>query len=585
MPWIPNTQIAAAGSGDGVPQYELSVSASVGATSITVTPTPATPLAVSYYILIDAWTSQAEIRKVAAVAGALVSFSGGLDYAHASGDQILVIDTGVLTTAHWGCKADNSTDDHTALQEAVYQCAVNGTGMWLDGQNKQWHRITQPLMVGSGTKLRQCTINAAATFAPAESNNAMVMSWNGNVRTFTADPATDIITCSSAHGAPGDNQGVVLQATTMPGGLTAGKFYYIRDRSGADFKVSDTSGGAAVDITSAGSGGRAFFEVYAANAKTTFDDVYINNGGLVSGLNGLLMSVQQQGQAIKLRIDNMDGFGLKLKGQQYVMYNFEAIGCEIGLVLDDMSFLYCFGFNIERALNGIVVETASESCLFSGMHFEMNAGSGYSTAASIAVFLDAGSQNFTIENVSNSMGTSGQTFLKVDTGGAGSSSYSIRNARWSGGISSAGQLFVNDVDRGVDLDQFTDCAHILQFVEAPVLSSSQSFDDPAPMVIIGAADRRIYLGASNNDQAQLRIRPGNAQTGSQFQADDASGIRVSGFNKDGVFFTERNSAPADGDLVAGEMTFWFDDTNGAAKLMIKAKQADGTVRTGNVALA
>jgi hypothetical protein len=40
-----------------------------------------------------------------------------------------------------------------------------------------------------------------------------------------------------------------------------------------------------------------------------------------------------------------------------------------------------------------------------------------------------------------------------------------------------------------------------------------------------------------------------------------------------------NSAPADGDLAAGELYFWFDPTNGAPKLRAKAKQADGTVVT------
>ena len=57
------------------------------------------------------------------------------------------------------------------------------------------------------------------------------------------------------------------------------------------------------------------------------------------------------------------------------------------------------------------------------------------------------------------------------------------------------------------------------------------------------------------------------------------------YNKDGYWITNRHSAPADGDLGAGDMALWFDQTNGAAKLKIKAKQADGTVRTGEVALA
>jgi hypothetical protein len=42
-----------------------------------------------------------------------------------------------------------------------------------------------------------------------------------------------------------------------------------------------------------------------------------------------------------------------------------------------------------------------------------------------------------------------------------------------------------------------------------------------------------------------------------------------------------NTVPADGDLDANEMAMWFDSTNGAAKFMVKAKQADGTVKTGS----
>ncbi len=44
----------------------------------------------------------------------------------------------------------------------------------------------------------------------------------------------------------------------------------------------------------------------------------------------------------------------------------------------------------------------------------------------------------------------------------------------------------------------------------------------------------------------------------------------------------RLTAPTDGELSVGDIAFWFDDTNGAAKLMLKAKQADGTVKTGSV---
>jgi hypothetical protein len=52
-----------------------------------------------------------------------------------------------------------------------------------------------------------------------------------------------------------------------------------------------------------------------------------------------------------------------------------------------------------------------------------------------------------------------------------------------------------------------------------------------------------------------------------------------------VIFTQATAAPDDAALSAGHMALWLDQTNGAAKLMVKAKQADGTVVTGSVNLS
>lgn len=60
----------------------------------------------------------------------------------------------------------------------------------------------------------------------------------------------------------------------------------------------------------------------------------------------------------------------------------------------------------------------------------------------------------------------------------------------------------------------------------------------------------------------------------------SGGVTPSGATMIGV-----NSAPPDGELFNGFAALWFDSTNGAAKLKIKAKQANGTVVSGEVALA
>ena len=66
--------------------------------------------------------------------------------------------------------------------------------------------------------------------------------------------------------------------------------------------------------------------------------------------------------------------------------------------------------------------------------------------------------------------------------------------------------------------------------------------------------------------------------------DSVSNI-TSRFDKNGYLMTRKTAAPADADIGAGEVAFWFDSTNGAAKVMFKAKEAGGTIRTGQLALA
>lgn len=62
-------------------------------------------------------------------------------------------------------------------------------------------------------------------------------------------------------------------------------------------------------------------------------------------------------------------------------------------------------------------------------------------------------------------------------------------------------------------------------------------------------------------------------------------LDVNGYLRGNGIFNNLNSAPADGDLAVGECALWFDKTDGAAKLMIKAKQNDGTVKTASISLS
>lgn len=601
MPFIPGSQVVRSAGPAGPPgptgptgplaaRNSLGATASIGATSITMNASAVVPISVGNVILIDAYTSQAELRKITIVAGTTVSFDNPLRYAHAADDLVLSIESDSLTLAMWDCNASDGTDDWEGFQEAVVQANLYGNngGMWLNGENRLYYFLNQPLMVGSATKLRNVQTKAMVTFAPIDASNAMVMCWNGNlVEVASADAGTDVITTSSVHGIPANDIAVVFQGSSLPGGIVSGRLYYAKSRpSTTSLTLSETIGGSTVNITSTGTG-RCYCEVYGTNAKTMFESCYFV-GGYTStpGLNGLMLSVQQQGYADTLRVDNFDGFGIKLKGQQYVLRNFESILCRTAMVLDDMSFLYCDGFNAEGCDIGISVIANSASNHFYGMHFEMSVGGGtYGTNTSIGFDMTTAScQNLILDGVNIAINGTSSAFFHAAAGKGGS--YLIRGVYWAGaGPADVGKLIVNDEERGIALDVWDDCKAFLTELYAPSQPSSAIYPAKQPIVYIGPGGRMIGMGAQNNAEAQMHIRPGTSQTGDEIRAEDTSGNRVSGFNKAGVIFTERNTVPADGDLVAGELTFWFDDTNGAAKLMVKAKQADGTVRTGSVTLS
>ncbi len=61
---------------------------------------------------------------------------------------------------------------------------------------------------------------------------------------------------------------------------------------------------------------------------------------------------------------------------------------------------------------------------------------------------------------------------------------------------------------------------------------------------------------------------------------DNGGNVLGGASKNGYIFTNKNTVPADAELAANQLMWWFDPTNGSAALNIKAKQADGTVVSG-----
>lgn len=79
---------------------------------------------------------------------------------------------------------------------------------------------------------------------------------------FTADDTTDTIT-STAHGlSDGDILRLTNSGGALPGGLAADTDYYVIQATADTFKVSTAQGGAAIDITSTGTGTHSWHDTF-----------------------------------------------------------------------------------------------------------------------------------------------------------------------------------------------------------------------------------------------------------------------------------------------------------------------------------
>jgi hypothetical protein len=67
--------------------------------------------------------------------------------------------------------------------------------------------------------------------------------------------------------------------------------------------------------------------------------------------------------------------------------------------------------------------------------------------------------------------------------------------------------------------------------------------------------------------------------------DGVQSATVARFMPEGIVLRGVHAAPPDNTLAAGELALWFEQTDGAGKLKLKGKTANGTVVTGEVALA
>lgn len=106
---------------------------------------------------------------------------------------------------------------------------------------------------------RMVTVATTGGYRYSDNWNSLVSIYTANT-TFTA--STDDTCTATAHGLT-DGVRVLVDVATAPGGLADG-IYWVRDATTNTFKLTATEGGAAVDITSTGSGTHRISRNWAA---------------------------------------------------------------------------------------------------------------------------------------------------------------------------------------------------------------------------------------------------------------------------------------------------------------------------------
>jgi hypothetical protein len=112
---------------------------------------------------------------------------------------------------------------------------------------------------------------------------------------------------------------------------------------------------------------------------------------------------------------------------------------------------------------------------------------------------------------------------------------------------------------------------------------SRYADSGAFLAWVDASDT-LSLIQRNSANIAFIVKGAVGQSQSLLELQGSTNNILSRFDKNGYFMTRRVVEPADADLTKSEVAIWLDDTPGGTKVMFKAKDSAGTVRTAAVAL-
>ncbi len=247
----------------------------------------------------------------------------------------------------------------------------------------------------------------------------------------------------------------------------------------------------------------------------------------------------------------------------------------IGLWGDGASFFKFYGLNVEQCQTGVKLTTNCPTNLFSGVHMELNSGTGYSDATS-AGFELAAAVNTKIESLHMSMNADTQSIIKV-TGSASEVSYHLTDFSFPSGTIDIKVIDDNAVGgRGITKLAWTDFKdRFVQFI-APLQTNSFLYEDDGQVQVVGITGRALKMGSVNNAKPTLDLTPGTTQTGDQIVVRNDAGVAKTGVKFDGSLYTLGGTFT----LIAGSKTVSDTRITANSVVLVTLKTAGG-VRVGN----
>lgn len=322
------------GGGGGVrTSFFLDSSTSIGGTSFVLDGTTDINVGVGTTLLVSAYTTRAELLAVTSIASATIGCAA-MRQAHTAGDIILVIQPeDYVTPPMFGC-AGGTTDDYLPLQRAILETTnlIRRLG-FTAGITGAMFRSSVPVGVPSSSQWRDIGIKTHSSFTMTDPDGALVMlSQTGVLVTGTA--STNVLSGISTSGPGGysevNHTKIMFNAPygeTLPGGITAGKVYYIRTTpTTSTFTISATRGGAELDITSDGTAWA--YHMIDELSRVYWNDIRIEVG--IADVNGVLLNLQQPAYVRNIRLEmnticTVRTYGMIVGGQIGYIDNIEAV--------------------------------------------------------------------------------------------------------------------------------------------------------------------------------------------------------------------------------------------------------------------